>query len=156
MPAQRFQSRIQYLAEFLSLIDFRQKSESACWPWTGRIMHKRGYGQYDVFKKKGILAHRLSWELENGSIPAGLEVCHRCDNPTCVRPSHLFLGTHRENMLDAFKKGRLKVPSNGYKDRKTCKNGHEWTAENTIVFPDRRRCRACESNRESRRRKARS
>lgn len=53
-----------------------------------------------------ILTHRLSWELHNGPIPDGLFVLHRCDNPLCVRPDHLFLGTKQDNALDCARKGR--------------------------------------------------
>lgn len=57
------------------------------------------------------LASRVVWELEHGPIPAGLLVCHRCDNPSCVRPDHLFLGTVKDNAQDALSKGRLKIPT---------------------------------------------
>lgn len=53
-----------------------------------------------------VYAYRFAWEIENGPIPDGLEVCHRCDNPQCVRVSHLFLGTFIENMEDKVRKGR--------------------------------------------------
>lgn len=59
-----------------------------------------------------MLAHRAAWALKNGVIPKGLDVCHHCDNPACVRPSHLFIGTVTDNMLDCSKKGRHKG-SNG-------------------------------------------
>jgi len=82
---------------------------TGCWLWIGAY-HSFGYGvigRKTGEKKWFISAHRLSWQLHNGEIPAGKEVCHRCDNPTCCNPAHLFLGTHRENMYDAACKWRM-------------------------------------------------
>lgn len=80
----------------------------SCWLWTA-AKTKTGYGDFGI-KGQHRRAHRFAWELTNGSIPPGMLVCHNCpagDNRLCVRPSHLFLGTHTVNMQDASRKGRL-------------------------------------------------
>lgn len=75
-----------------------------CWEWTG-TKDKHGYGRVRVDQRKAR-AHRVAWEAFKGEIPAGLHVLHRCDNPGCVNPEHLFLGTHGDNMRDREAKGR--------------------------------------------------
>ena len=78
-----------------------------CWNWTASIQGQNGYGYFRISKKEGCtVAHRFSYELANGAIPSGMLVCHTCDNPLCVNPAHLFLGTHRDNALDREKKNR--------------------------------------------------
>lgn len=78
-----------------------------CWVWT-RSTDKRGYGRIGSGGRgPWRSAHRVSWELANGPILGDLQVLHRCDNPPCVRPDHLFLGTHADNFADATQKGRL-------------------------------------------------
>lgn len=82
--------------------------DDECWEWTS-TRTKRGYGCLNYRNDDGhrsIYAHRLSWEIHNGPIPNSLHVLHRCDNPPCVNPKHLFLGTHGDNMRDMFAKGR--------------------------------------------------
>jgi hypothetical protein len=76
-----------------------------CWGWIGST-DSGGYGQ---LQHNGKLqpAHRVAWMLVNGPLPEGLWVLHRCDNPPCTNPDHLFLGTRRDNMMDASHKGRM-------------------------------------------------
>jgi hypothetical protein len=75
-----------------------------CWLWTGYRM-PRGYGQATIFGKRS-LTHRASWRIATGQDAGALFVCHHCDNPSCVRPEHLFLGTHQDNTDDMMAKGR--------------------------------------------------
>jgi hypothetical protein len=77
-----------------------------CWVWTGARRGK-GYGDF-WYAGKSVAAHRFSYELHVGPIADGLLTCHHCDNRRCVRPNHLFLGTHTDNMRDAKAKGRLR------------------------------------------------
>lgn len=89
--------------------------EEGCWGWDGS-KHKFGYGKIGKGGKYGgwMCAHVLSWLIHFGDIPEGLHVCHKCDNPECCRPDHLFLGTHKQNMEDAKRKGRSGRPERKY------------------------------------------
>lgn len=79
-------------------------TKNECWEWQG-TRHVQGYGTIGV-RGKTLKAHRFSWELHNGEIPDDMEVCHKCDNPPCVNPFHLFLGSHQDNIDDMVAKRR--------------------------------------------------
>lgn len=91
------------LVRFIEKIDF----PVGCWNWEGAI-NSRGYGSLSIdgeFEQ----AHRASYRLFVGAIPSGMCVLHACDNPKCVNPRHLFLGTNQDNVNDKIAKGRLRV-----------------------------------------------
>lgn len=88
-------------------------SATGCWEWIGT--KRRGYGRTTTGSRtdgtrKSISAHRLSYQLFKGDIPPGYEICHKCDNPSCINPDHLFAGTRQDNVDDREKKGRNVVP----------------------------------------------
>jgi hypothetical protein len=132
---------------FWSKVDCGDPGE--CWEWTGSKT-RAGYGRFWV-GRKGTFATRISFELSTGTqIPEELFVLHRCDNPSCVNPSHLFLGTASDNQQDSVSKGRH------HETRKThCPKGHIYSPENTVVCrrpsprTASRRCRACHNERVS-------
>lgn len=123
-----------------------QKTAS-CWIWKAATVGHMKYGA----TRRG-LAHRLVYAAMVAPIPAGMLVCHRCDNPRCVNPEHLFLATPLENMQDMIAKGRdRKAPAVTH-----CKRGHSFDEQNTYRKNGRRMCKECRrvALRESRARKA--
>jgi hypothetical protein len=80
-----------------------------CWPWMA-YRNESNYGQTRIGGRgsKAVLAHRLSWIVHFGEIPVGMHILHKCDNPPCCNPNHLFMGTNYDNILDRVKKGRSK------------------------------------------------
>ena len=117
-------------AHFWSKVD-RSGGESTCWEWLNCI-NNWGYGELMVNRKK-YRAHRFAWELVNGQIPSGLLVLHKCDNPKCCNPKHLFLGTHKDNMKDMAEKGRANPPRlSGEKHGQ-----HKLTLEQVLYIRDR-------------------
>lgn len=84
--------------------------ESGCWLWI-MALNNKGYGSISLGGGRREYVHRTSYRLHVGEIPDGMEVCHACDVPCCINPSHLFLGTHQENMSDSASKGRnFRIP----------------------------------------------
>ena len=87
-----------------------------CWNWLGG-KDKHGYGRIGLTASRNKEAHRYSWELHFGKIQDGRQINHHCDNPSCVRPDHLYAGTHADNMRDMKERGRSR---NRYSKESTC------------------------------------
>jgi hypothetical protein len=94
------------------IFSFRIKENNGCWEWCSK-RDRAGYGQL-TRERKNLMAHKLSYQIFVGPIKKGLYVCHKCDNPPCIRPDHLFLGTQKQNMKDCIEKGRFKIGGNKY------------------------------------------
>ena len=99
-----YKPRLKKLSDEERFWSFVEKTHY-CWIWNG--CKTQGYGEISIngMPKR---CNRYSWNLHFGKIPRGLLVCHSCDNPACVRPDHLFLGSQKDNMQDCLKKGRCK------------------------------------------------
>lgn len=122
--------------------------ELACWNWTASFRGSKrsgNYGKHHDALGRAQYAHRLAYHLVHGRIPRDLVVMHRCDNPSCINPAHLTLGTVRENTWDAIEKGRFRWT------KAHCRNGHEGTPENTGWKKNGRRfCRRCQAEAQQR------
>jgi hypothetical protein len=129
--------------------NFRIDDATGCWNWIGR-KNDSGYPHIRYLGKthlgnRVIAALYLGLDISNKEIHA----LHRCDNPACINPKHIFLGDHDTNMKDMVKKGRW---NSGYRGITHCKRGHEFTPENTYADGTGRRCRKCHCEGERRRR----
>jgi hypothetical protein len=112
-------------------------TDGTCLEWT-RYRHPSGYGQ-TFYNRKKISAHRLAWMIAHGPIPDEVLVCHRCDNPPCCNPSHLFLGDYKDNSQDMVAKGRHAGQRVTH-----CRRGHQYSPENTRHIRGKRMCKTCE------------
>jgi hypothetical protein len=102
----------------------RVRKTSGCWLWKGSCNAQTGYGNMHLRSVSGgpVPAHRIAYTISKGAIPEGLCVMHACDNPKCVKPDHLALGTHRDNMVDMYAKGRGPDKTGPHKTH--CVRGH--------------------------------
>jgi hypothetical protein len=111
-----------------------------CWGWNG-FVDSLGRGHLYIHEMGKIRAHRASYLLHIGEIPSHLVVCHTCDNPNCVNPDHLWLGTRKDNTQDMMNKGRC-----FYQKRTHCSEGHEYPADRPMgAYTER--CKVCKKRR---------
>lgn len=151
----------QFTTSFPERFWSKVKKNSDCWIWTGS-KNKFGYGEF-FYQGKVWKAHRVAYLIEYGEYELSLKVAHRCDNPTCVKPDHLFLATQRQNIIDMVNKNRhganQKImqsyddwlrnrPNKSKNDR--CSRGHKFSDKNTRIKQSGIRflrvCRACQHN----------
>lgn len=149
----------QYTKEWPKRFWDKVRKTDECWNWVG-CLNDDGYGSIR-YENKARKAHRISYLLEYGAFDERLRVLHSCDNPTCVRPDHLFLGTQGDNMRDMVLKGRHGAGSSNpptfeeynktkRNKRDVCRRGHPFSKENTRIKRIKNRwarlCRTCETN----------
>lgn len=133
-PTERWPNRMSAVEVIEGRFLAHVEQTEGCWLWRG-ASDRAGYGTFFVGRAlaPSIIhrvslgrqcragAHRIAYALWVGEVPAGLLVCHHCDTPACVRPEHLFLGTHRDNMMDASRKGRLRTGTGTHMARVRCR-----------------------------------
>lgn len=138
------------LARFM--VKVSPEPNTGCWLWLGAPSTRNGYGRFWNLTGSAEVAHRAAWRLLVAPL-GDQRVLHRCDNPACVNPGHLFLGTQLDNIRDRDAKGRgTTTAANAastakWHARTRCSRGHPFTPENTIISHNaagyRKRCRAC-------------
>ena len=146
--ALRAKLRTTYIDQFISRIEI---NADGCWLWKGG--QSGDYGQFWKENYDRCKAHRASYEIFIGEIPDGMDVCHTCDVKKCVRPTHLFVGTRKDNMQDASSKGRIyRGGANTPWTRLLthCKRGHPLSGDNLCKvnssnpkYKNRRICKEC-------------
>lgn len=114
---------------------------TGCWLWAAST-DRKGYGKLgrSAPQRGWIGAHRASWEITNGPVREGMFVCHRCDNPTCVNPAHLFLGTQGDNLRDCAAKGRAPAQKNPERYVPFLERGRESLARLAAARPAAKCC----------------
>lgn len=119
------------------IIENRVKMGNGCWRYN-LFVNPGGYGRTN-FKGKKILVHRfIAYVVLGLDLKSKLKALHKCDTPDCFNPLHLLVGTQRDNILDCIAKGRA-----NYKTKIKCKNGHDFTIENSYFSGNRRHCKQC-------------
>ena len=130
--------------------DRTAQGENGCVVWLGP-KDADGYGMVRMSGNVVRRAPRIAYALAKGAIPDGMIVMHACDNPPCVNPEHLTIGTHADNMADKVAKGRAR----GYPKGTHCINGHEFTSDSSYFNGKQRLCRLCRRERARARRERR-
>jgi hypothetical protein len=134
----RTDSQIRQFVFKQSTID----ESTGCWIWQGPVYHKAGYGSVPGTNEH---IHRRAFVAFYQVDVSGKDVCHRCDNPRCVAPHHLFVGTRRQNLQDMVAKGRTN------NERKFCIRGHDLSVYGVVCTNGRRRCDICHKSGSKRR-----
>ena len=92
-------------------VKVQRKSPTECWPWIAKAVTDFGYGRMTAGRGTDLKSHRIAYALAHNGIPDGMHVLHKCDNPKCCNPNHLFLGTHQDNTRDMMAKNRGSRPN---------------------------------------------
>ncbi len=132
---------IKLSEEHIARFHERYAKTDGCWPWLGR-RNRAGYGRLSV-SRRSLAAHRVSYAIHNGRDPGELFVCHACDNPSCVNPNHLWLGTVLDNNRDSYAKGRSRNGGYGPKPEFCVKCGHHRIDDVPPFGRTPARCRQC-------------